>query len=57
MTNNTTTKPMKQTAVEWLHKGEGGEWYEPYISNKDLIQIGTITFVTCIMIVTLIILI
>jgi len=41
----------------WLDRGEGGEWYEPYIDNKSLIQIGAITFVTCIMIVTLITLI
>ena len=42
---------------EWLNKGEGGEWYEPYINNKGLIQIGAITFITCIVIVTLITLI
>ena len=47
----------KQTAVEWLNKGEGGEWYEPYINNRGLIQIGAITFITSIMIVILITLI
>ena len=47
----------KQTTVEWLNKGEGGEWYEPYIDNKGLIQIGAVTFIICIMIVILITLI
>ena len=28
---------------EWLDKGEGGEWYEPYVINRDLIMIGIIT--------------
>ena len=47
----------QQTAVQWLDRGEGGEWYEPHVNNKDLIQIGVITVVTCIIIVTLITLI
>lgn len=42
---------------KWLNKGEGGEWYESYVNNRDLIQIGTLTFVVCIMIITLITLI
>jgi len=28
---------------EWLDKGEGGEWYEPYVTNRDLVIIGIIT--------------
>lgn len=42
---------------KWLDRGEGGEWYEPYVNNRDIIQIGTLTFITCIMIITLITLI
>jgi len=32
---------------KWLNKGEGGEWYEPYIANKDLILISTIAATFC----------
>jgi hypothetical protein len=28
---------------EWLNKGKGGEWYEPYVTNRDLVIIGIIT--------------
>ena len=30
---------------DWLDKGEGGEWYEPYITNRDLVIIGAITLI------------
>ena len=30
---------------EWLNKGDGGEWYEPYVTNRDLIIIGLITLI------------
>jgi hypothetical protein len=32
---------------EWLNKGEGGEWYEPYVTNRDLVIIGIITSIAC----------
>lgn len=41
----------------WLDRGEGGEWYESYINNRDLIQIGTLTIFACVMIILLITLI
>lgn len=28
---------------DWLYKGDGGEWYEPYVTNRDMIIIGIIT--------------
>ena len=24
---------------DWLDKGDGGEWYEPYVTNRDMIFI------------------
>jgi hypothetical protein len=36
----------------WLDKGEGGEWYEPYITNKDLVIVGIITATVCSVIIT-----
>jgi len=36
---------------EWINKGDGGEWYEPYITNKILILIAIITLITCSIIV------
>lgn len=37
---------------KWLNKGEGGEWYEPFVSNLDLLIILAITIVvSCIIIV------
>lgn len=37
---------------EWLDKGEGGEWYEPYVTNRDLVFIGMITTIVCAMFIT-----
>jgi hypothetical protein len=37
---------------EWLDKGEGGEWYEPYVTNRDLVFIGIITAIVCGIIIT-----
>ena len=37
---------------EWLDKGEGGEWYEPYVTNRDLVMIGIITTIVSIIIIT-----
>jgi len=37
---------------DWLDKGEGGEWYEPYVTNRDLVVIGIITTIVSIIIIT-----
>lgn len=29
--------------MKWLDSGDGGEWYEPFVSNLDLIIILAIT--------------
>jgi hypothetical protein len=36
---------------EWLNKGEGGEWYEPYVTNKDLVFISAITIMVSAMLI------
>ena len=36
---------------KWLNKGEGGEWYEPYVSNRDLVFIGLLTLVVSLIII------
>ena len=30
---------------QWLDKSDGGEWYEPYVTNTDIIYIGIITLI------------
>jgi hypothetical protein len=30
---------------KWLNKGEGGEWYEPFVTNGDM---GVIVIITII---------
>ena len=38
---------------EWLDKGEGGySWYEPYVTNRDLVIIGIITAIVSGIIIT-----
>jgi len=38
---------------DWLDKGEGGySWYEPYVTNRDLVFIGIITTIVSIIIIT-----
>jgi len=32
---------------KWLDKGEGGEWFEPNVTNRDLLSVGTITAIVC----------
>ena len=37
---------------KWLDKGDGGQWYEPYVTNRDLIYIGILTtMVSCVIII------
>jgi hypothetical protein len=31
--------------LKWLNKGDGGEWYEPYVTNKDMVHICLITII------------
>ena len=31
----------------WLDKGDGGEWFEPYITNRDMIYIAIVTSIIC----------
>ena len=35
---NPIMKKMKKIN-DWLDKGDGGEWYEPYVTNRDMIFI------------------
>ena len=28
---------------QWLDKGSGGKWFEPYVTNKDIILITVLT--------------
>lgn len=30
---------------EWLDKGDGGEWYEPYVTNGDCVYIWILTLI------------
>ena len=41
----------------WLNKGEGGEWYEPHVTNRDLITILAVTLTGMGIMITLITLI
>ena len=36
---------------DWLDRGEGGEWYEPYVTNRDTIGIMALTAIVSSMIV------
>lgn len=35
---------------QWLNKGEGGEFYEPYVTNRGVLQIMIITIIANILI-------
>ena len=37
----------------WLDRGEGGEWYEPHVTNKDLLAILGITLFGSVLIIAL----
>jgi hypothetical protein len=41
----------KQIIIEWLNKGDGGSWYEPYVTNKDLVLISFVTILSCAIII------
>lgn len=32
--------------MSWLDKGDGGEFYEPYVTNRDVLFIGALTLIT-----------
>jgi hypothetical protein len=35
----------KKRFEQWLDKGDGGQGYEPYVTNRDTIYIGIITLI------------
>lgn len=35
--------PIMKNIKDWLDKYDGGEWFEPYVTNRDIVFIGTIT--------------
>ena len=35
----------------WLYKGDGGEWFEPYVTNKDIVRIAIIMIIGCLIII------
>lgn len=35
----------------WLDKGDGGEWFEPYVTNRDIVYITIITIIGCLIII------
>lgn len=35
----------------WLDKGDGGEWFEPYVTNMDIVYIALITLIFCFIII------
>jgi hypothetical protein len=37
---------MRNKFRNWLDKGDGGEWYEPYVTNRDVLFIGALTLIT-----------
>jgi len=38
-------KTYKERLEEWLDKGEGGEWYEPYVTNRDKVMLTIYTVI------------
>lgn len=36
---------------EWLDKGEGGEWFEPYVTNRDWVFIYSIVLLISLVII------
>ena len=36
---------------QWFNKGEGGQFYEPYITNRDVLQITILTIITSTLII------
>lgn len=42
---------------DWLDKGEGGEWYEPYVTNRDTLIMMGITLAGCVLVILLIVLV
>ena len=35
----------------WLDKGDGGEWYEPYVTNRDIVTIFWIAIIVSLIII------
>ena len=38
---------MRNKFKNWLDKGDGGDFYEPYVTNRDVIFIGALTSIVC----------
>ena len=38
---------MRNKFISWLDKGEGGYFYEPYVTNRDLLWISLGTLLIC----------
>jgi hypothetical protein len=45
--NKTPYKWNMKKINDWLKRGDGGEWYEPYVTNEDCVYIGIITTIVC----------
>ena len=50
--NITKNKPLNQNKMRnkfrnCLDKGDGGEWYEPYVTNRDVLWISLGTLIIC----------
>ena len=41
----------KKRLNDWLERGGGGEWYEPYVTNRDLLIISIITIIVSLIII------
>jgi hypothetical protein len=42
---------MVEKIKKWHDKGEGGQFYEPYITNGDVVKIIILTIITCTLII------
>ena len=42
---------MVEKIKKWLDKGEGGQFYEPYVTNGDVIILMMLTMIVSVMII------
>jgi hypothetical protein len=42
---------MRNKIKKWLDKGEGGQFYEPYVTNGDVIILMMLTMIVSVMII------
>ena len=38
---------MSKKLKNWFDKGDGGNFYEPYVTNKDVLFIYALTLIVC----------